>query len=253
MIRAFAILIALALPAAAQEESIVVGLSQSSVSITTDFVGSEILVYGAVRRDAPAPVEDPLEVIVTVEGPATPIIVRKKERRVGIWINRDKVRIGSAPTFYAIATTGALGDILSETEDLRHRITIPSVIRAIGISSEAEDAPQFVEALMRIRQAEGRYRVNEHAVDLDEQTLFRADVELPADLTEGDYRVRIFLTRDGRVVDTIDRTIFVRKAGLERFLYTMSREQSALYGLLSLALAVLAGWGASTIFRLIRP
>ncbi|MDH2325314.1 TIGR02186 family protein [Cereibacter sp. SYSU M97828] len=253
MIRAFAILIALALPAAAQEESIVVGLSQSSVSITTDFVGSEILVYGAVRRDAPAPTEDPLEVIVTVEGPATPIIVRKKERRVGIWINRDKVRIGSAPTFYAIATTGALGDILSETEDLRHRITIPSVIRAIGISSEAEDAPQFVEALMRIRQSEGRYRVNEHAVDLDEQTLFRADVELPADLTEGDYRVRIFLTRDGRVVDTIDRTIFVRKAGLERFLYTMSREQSALYGLLSLALAVLAGWGASTIFRLIRP
>lgn len=253
MIRALAILIALALPAAAQEESIVVGLSQSSVSITTDFVGSEILVYGAVRRDAPAPTEDPLEVIVTVEGPATPIIVRKKERRVGIWINRDKVRIGSAPTFYAIATTGALSEILSETEDLRHRITIPSVIRAIGISSEAEDAPQFVEALMRIRQDEGRYRVNEHAVDLDEQTLFRADVELPADLTEGDYRVRIFLTRDGRVVDTIDRTIFVRKAGLERFLYTMSREQSALYGLLSLALAVLAGWGASTLFRLIRP
>ncbi len=252
MIRALALLFALSLPATAQE-SIVVGLSQSSVSITTDFVGSEILVYGAVKRDAPTPEEDPLEVIVTVQGPATPIIVRKKERRFGIWINRDKVRIASAPTFYAIATTGPLADALSETEDLRHRVTIPSVIRAIGISSEAEDAPQFVEALMRVRQSEVRYRVNEGAVDLDEQTLFRADIELPSDLTEGDYRVRIFLTRDGRVVDTLERTIFVRKAGLERFLYTMSREQSALYGLLSLALAVLAGWGASTAFRMFRP
>lgn len=253
MIRALAILIALALPAAAQEESIVVGLSQSSVSITTDFVGSEILVYGAVKRTAPISGEDPLEVIVTVEGPSSPIIVRRKDWRFGIWINREKVRISSAPTFYAVATTGPLADILSETEDLRHRITIPSVIRAIGISSEAEDAPQFVEALMRVRQNEGRYRLNEWAVDLDEQTLFRADVELPSDLTEGDYRVRIFLTRDGRVVDTIERSIGVRKAGLERFLYTMSREQSALYGLLSLALAVLAGWGASTLFRLLRP
>lgn len=252
MIRALALLFALALPATAQE-SIVVGLSQSSVSITTDFVGSEILVYGAVKRDAPTPDEDPLEVIVTVQGPATPIIVRRKERRFGIWINRDKVRIASAPTFYAIATTGPLADALSKTEDLRHRVTIPSVIRAIGISSEAEDAPQFVEALMRVRQSEGRYRVNEGAVDLDEQTLFRADIELPSDLTEGDYGVRIFLTRDGRVVDTLERTIFVRKAGLERFLYTMSREQSALYGLLSLALAVLAGWGASTAFRMFRP
>ena len=106
---------------------------------------------------------------------------------------------------------------------------------------------------MRVRQDEGRYRLNEWAVDLDEQTLFRADVELPSDLTEGDYRVRIFLTRDGRVVDTIDRTIIVRKAGLERFLYTMSREQSALYGMLALAMAVLAGWGASALFRLNPP
>lgn len=253
MIRALTLLFALALPAAAQDESIVVGLSQSSVSITTDFVGSEILVYGAVKRFAPIPDSSDLEVIVTVEGPSSPIMVRKKERRFGIWMNRDRVRIGSAPTFYAVATTGALDDILSETDDLRHRITIPSVIRSVGISSDASDAQAFVEALMRIRQDEGSYRLNEWEVELDEQTLFRADVELPSDLTEGNYRVRIFLTRDGKVIDTLERSIGVQKAGLERFLYTMAQEQSALYGLLSLALAVLAGWGASTIFRLLRP
>ena len=59
----------LALPAGA--ESIVAGLSQNRVSITADFDGSEILIYGAVKRDTPPPEGGPLEVIVTVEGSIT--------------------------------------------------------------------------------------------------------------------------------------------------------------------------------------
>ena len=46
--------------------------------------------------------------------------------------------------------------------------------------------------------------------------------------------------------------IDVRKVGLERFLYSMSREQPFLYGLMSLAIAVVAGWGATAAFRLLR-
>ena len=34
-------------------------------------------------------------------------------------------------------------------------------------------------------------------MELTDDTLFRADVMLPANLTEGDYKVRMFLLRDG--------------------------------------------------------
>ena len=110
MIRA-ALLSLLLATAALADESIVSGLSQNRVSITADFVGSEILVYGAVKRDAPAPEGSPLEVIVTVEGPATPLTVRRKERVAGIWINNASVRVDSAPSFFAVATTGPLSHI----------------------------------------------------------------------------------------------------------------------------------------------
>ncbi|MCJ8138668.1 TIGR02186 family protein [Falsirhodobacter halotolerans] len=251
MIRAALLLLALALPAAAQER-IVLGLSQYSVTITTNYIGTEILVYGAVQRDAPPPEGPPLEVIVAVEGPHTPVMVRRKDRSFGIWVNADAVRVDSAPSFYAVATTGPLDEILSQTDDLRHRITIRQAIRSVGMSSETDDPQTFLDALVRIREAQGRFRINEGAVAFDEATLFRTDVALPADLTEGDYRVRIFLTRDGQVVDMLERQIGVRKAGLERFLYNLSREQSLVYGLLALAMAVLAGWGASGLFRLLR-
>jgi uncharacterized protein (TIGR02186 family) len=180
------------------------------------------------------------------------VIVRKKDRKLGLWINTEAVEIDRAPSFYAVATTGPLAEILSETENLRHRVSIPRAIRAVGIASEAEDAPSFTEALIRIREASGAYSLQDGAVTLTEATLFRTDVALPANLTEGNYRVRIFLTRGGAVVDKLDRVIFVRKEGLERWLTLLARERPLIYGLLSLAIAVGAGWAASTAFRFIR-
>ena len=252
MIRGVLIWLCLALPGMAQEQ-IVSGLSQNRVAITANFDGSEILIYGAVRRDAPLPVGGGLlQVIITVEGPAAPLVIRRKERVAGIWINNASVKIDAAPSFYVVATTGAVADILSDTENLRHKITLDRVIRAVGISDEAADAPDFVTALGRIREAEERYRIDESSIQLTAETLFRADVVLPANLTEGDYQVRIFLTRDGRVVDHQERLIRVNKAGLERFLFNLAHDMPLIYGMLALALAVLAGWGASAAVRLIR-
>jgi uncharacterized protein (TIGR02186 family) len=239
-------------PRTAFAETIVSGLSQNRVSITANFDGSEILIYGAVKRDEAPPTDSPLDVIVTVQGPSTPLTIRRKERVAGIWINNAQVEIDRAPSFYVIATTGPLPEILSQTENLRHKISIPSAIRAVGISSEATRAPDFVEALIRLRMADGTYGVKEGAVDLNEDTLFRADVLLPANLTEGDYVVRLFLTRGGKVVATQDRTIGVRKEGLERFIYRMAIDAPILYGILAITIAALAGWAASTAFRLMR-
>ncbi len=250
MIRALILLVLFVLPARA--EQIVAGLSQSEVSITANFTGSEIIIYGAVKRDAPAPETPRLEVIVTVEGPASPLVIRKKNRRTGIWVNTDSVQIDLAPSFYEVATTGPLAKILSNTENLRYQITIPRAIRAIGISSEAENSTDFIAALLRIREAEGRYRLAEGAVTLTDATLFRADVVLPANLTEGDYRVRMYLTRGGKVIDAQDQVIAVQKQGLERFINRLSKSQPLIYGLISLAMAVAAGWSASALFRLLR-
>jgi len=244
--------LALAGPGLASAEEIISGLSQSRVAITANFDGSEILLYGAVKRDAPAP-DGPLDVIITVQGPDTPLIIRRKERVAGVWLNKDQVRIDSAPSFYAIATTGHLADILSETEDLRHNISLRRAIRAIGISAEADRSPEFIEALVRVRRQSEAYRIDEGSVELTAGTLFRTDVVLPANLTEGEYSVRLFLTRKGRVVATQNRVIAVRKEGLERMIFTAAHERPLAYGLVSLALAGLAGWGASAAFRYLRP
>ncbi|WP_299906611.1 TIGR02186 family protein [uncultured Paracoccus sp.] len=233
-------------------EKVVAGLSSDAVSITTNFDGSDILIYGAVKRETPIPKDAPLQVIVTVEGPAQPLTVWRKERKLGIWINAERVRIGAAPGFYAVATTGPLDQILLPEWDERFRISIPLAMRAFAGPVEVSDTVPFTQALIRLREQSGLYRLDQGSVTLTEETLFRANIQLPANLIEGDYKTRIFLLRDGQVVDVYRAPIEVRKVGLERWLYRLAFDWPFIYGLMSLAVAVIAGWGASTAFRLLR-
>jgi len=232
-------------------EEVVLGLSKAKVAITATFEGSEILIFGAVKREAPIP-DVPMDVVITVAGPSEPVTVRRKDRRFGIWVNTDMVVLDAAPSFYAVATTGPLDKVMSDTEDLRHRVSIPRAIRSVGAASMAEDAERFTDALIRIRRDQGAYAMREGAVVLDQETLFRGAIQLPANLTEGEYLTRIFLTREGRVVSQLETVIDVQKVGLERWLYTLSRQQPLVYGLMSLAIAIAAGWGASAAFQAMR-
>ena len=116
----------------------------------------------------------------------------------------------------------------------------------------AADSESFIEALIRIKREDDAYQMREGAVAIDQQTLFRTAISMPANLTEGTYKTRIFLTRGGQVVARYETAIDVRKVGLERFLFTMSREQPFLYGLMSLTIAIFAGWSASAAFQVLR-
>ncbi|MEO0943763.1 MAG: TIGR02186 family protein [Pseudomonadota bacterium] len=248
MFRVLIILFVSAAPALA--EQVVAGLSQSRIAITTDFDGSEILVFGAIKREDVIDPEPPLGVVIAVTGPSKAITVRRKSKRFGIWVNTEAVEVDEAPVFYAVATSGAWDDVMQDVDDLRHHVSIRRAIRSVG--SDVAGSEDFTDALIRIRESKQLYQTNIGAVELNEDTLFSTSIRLPANLTEGEYHARFFLTRGGRVVDTHDSIIDVRKVGLERFLFNLSREQPLVYGLMSLAIAIFAGWSASAAFRLIR-
>ena len=237
-----------ALPAPA--ETVVLGLSQHEVAITTDFRGSHLWVFGAVRREAPIPAKDGLAVIVTVAGPSLPVVVRRKERRYGIWLNVDKVHLTRVPSFYAVATTGPLGAILAPSEDMRYHISVGRQIGTVGGADGSGDVQAYTDALERIRASESLYQSLEGTVALDEQTLFSTSLALPSNIVEGTYRARIFLLRDTQVVDWAETGIEVRKVGLERWLFLFAHQQPFRYGVMSLVIAVVAGWLASAAFRI---
>lgn len=244
-----ALLILVTLPARASE--IVGALSQNRVDLTATFSGSEILIFGAVRHsleDQSQAAPGAFDVIVTVEGPRQTVFVFRKERVAGIWMNVDRVRMESVPSFYAVATTRPLESILAPETDAEFRI---STRQTIGGATQGTQ-PLFAEALMRLRERGGAYLALNRFVHLDREVLFRTVVRLPANLTEGAYTTRMYLVRDGAVVSQYRTAIFVRKDGLERWLHQLAYDQPFLYGVMALLMALGAGWGASALVAAIR-
>lgn len=236
-------------PPAVAQESVVTGMSADEIALTARFDGSELFLFGAVRRDAPLPEESgPLDIVITVKGPPRSVVVREKTRHFGIWMNTQSVEVRQAPSFYAVATTRPLDGILSQTAQLRYGIGMDQAVRRVG--GTLGDATPFTAALVRLKEASGAYVQAEDGVTVAEETLFQTRIEMPANLVEGDYLAEFFLVRDYSVVSSSSAVIRVEKTGIERWLYNLSRQQPLVYGLMSVALALAAGWLAATAFHL---
>lgn len=247
-----ALVATLAGPAAAQE-TVVTGVSTDNIALTADFDGSEIFVFGAIRREGPTPEDaSPLDIIITIKGPPREVTVRRKDRRFGLWVNTDAVRVRQAPSFYAIATTSPLADLLSETERLRYQIGMDQAVRRVASHPTLTDTSPFTEALVRLRTRSDLYAQIDGGVSIAEQTLFQARFEMPVNLVEGAYAAEFFLVRDREVITSGATTIGVEKAGIERQIYNLSQNRPLAYGVLSVLGALLAGWLAAAVFRLAR-
>ncbi|MFO1208464.1 MAG: TIGR02186 family protein [Amaricoccus sp.] len=238
-----------ALPLAAQE-AVIPGISTDSISLTTRYTGSQLFVFGAVWRTEPLPKGNPLDIVITVKGPPKGVTVRRKERRFGIWVNAESVRVRQVPSFYAVATNRPLDAILGETERLRYGIGMDQAVRQVGGS--LEDAAPFTAALVRLREENGAFAQLDGQVAIAQETLFQTRVDMPANLVEGDYLAEFFLVRDGEVISSAHTTVRVEKTGIERWLYNLSRHDPLAYGLMSVALALAAGWLAAAAASLVR-
>ena len=69
-------------------EGIEIGLSTDRVSITADFTGADLTIFGALDNADPlVSRQGRYDVIVVLEGPPRPVVVRRKDRILGMWIN----------------------------------------------------------------------------------------------------------------------------------------------------------------------
>ena len=102
--RGFLVLAALLLlpffPASAKiaADPLVVDLSSHVVAITSGFHGTNLLLFGAVDVEGG-------DVVVVIRGPSQAELIRRRDRWLGLWINRSQATITGAPSYYQLAST----------------------------------------------------------------------------------------------------------------------------------------------------
>ena len=79
------------------KEELQAELSTREISIQSNFTGIEILIYGSIDfSQTKAPDTGTYDVITVIRAPAQPLVVRRKERVIGIWVKHFEpwVRLG---------------------------------------------------------------------------------------------------------------------------------------------------------------
>lgn len=231
----------LGVPAPASSQSIVTDLSTREVAISTGFTGAELLLFGATEGFG--------DIVVTVEGPKRDEIIRRKERVAGIWVNGTSVTFENAPAYYRTAASKPLSEIAAPEVLEKLQIGSSRIDLSTRSSRGAEAIPEFREAFIRSKKRQALYSEDISDIKITRGRLFRSTIPFPVNVPIGTYEVTVHLFKDGRLVSSEKTPLTVQKVGLEAKIYDFAHDHAAWYGLIAIAIALVAGWLAGVIFR----
>ncbi len=247
---AFALLAFLAL-VGARDPILVPEVSQHEVQVRQGFTGTELLLFGAILEPDGRRAGRDYDIVVVLKGPTVPIRLREKQKILGVWINADSTAFRSAPSYFAVASSKPISEIVDDRTAAIYELGLDYLqLSPIGSIDPTEQA-RFTEGLVAMRGREGLYREDPHGVTISEQVLYQARIALPSNVQTGRYTAETFAIARGRVVASASAEVEVHKRGFERLVADHARDDSFFYGLLAVGLSLAMGWLAHRLFTFI--
>jgi len=238
---AFLLVFSLLCGGPARAEELVADLTSHLIAITTGFTGASVVLFGAV--------DGPGDVIVAVRGPDREMTVRRKSRVAGIWVNTQEVTFANVPSFYAVAASRPMLDILSPAAAAFYRLGISNLKLAASTPAPSVVVDAFRTALERTQQQAGLFVERLGKVDFLGERLFRTTIMFPSNVPTGTYLVEVFLVRDKDVVSGQTTPLVVSKVGVDASVFDFATRQPGFYGAIAVLTAIVAGWLASLPLR----
>ena len=252
MIRALRLVVAIALaPAlvAADKPVLVPDVSARSVQIRTSFAGAQLLLFGAIIYPGGHVPDHPADIAVVLRGPDQPIILREKQKIAGIWMNADSNRFRSAPSYYAIATSRPIRQLVDDRTAAIYELALDEIQLSPGGGALPDKERRFEAGLLDVMKRQGLYVEYPTGVEITDGVLYRARITIPSQVPVGTYTAETFLIDDGKVVAAATRDVAIGKIGFERVVAMAARRHSLAYGLAAVLLSLGFGYAAAWTFR----
>jgi uncharacterized protein (TIGR02186 family) len=250
----FAVLLGPALMSgAARGEQLVTSLSDYRVSITSNFAGQNLVLFGTVDRDAASVARrGGYDIVVTVIGPRQTTVTWRRERILGIWINAESRTFVDAPSYVAVLSNRAIQAITDRELRRRLQLGLNNILLPQEIAGDVADVVRedpFRTAFLRLQGQRQLFLERTDAVTFLTPTLFRTGIPLPATAPIGTYQVDVKLFADGTMIARETSAFELYKSGIEQIVANAARFHGLLYGLTTVGFGLAVGWLATVVFR----
>jgi len=244
-------LMAFAALSAQSEPILVPEVSQHEIQVQQGFTGTELLLFGAVLDPQGRRANRPYDVVVVLKGPTEPILVREKAKKFGVWLNAESTAFRSAPSFFAVASSRPISEIVDERTAAIYELGLDYLQLSPSGAIDPEEQGRFTGGMVDLRRREGLYKEDGSGVSISEGVLYQARIAVPSNVVTGRYTAETFAIAQGRVIASATAEVEVRKLGFERFVAEQAERSSGLYGLFAVVLSVVMGWIAGRVFALV--
>ncbi len=218
--------------------------------ITIDFFyhGSTVSVRGE---------SDPgVDLVIKLASPEGHQILKQKGKVGGLlWMNVGQLKFERTPDFYAVYSTKKLDELMGKDERIKHIIGYEALQEHVEVSpvANAEEKAKWFGEFVKFQenshvyaQSEGKITTQMNANGRQEYFIL---TDWPYQAAPGDYRVTVYAVRNGKVVEQAESKVNVEQVGTVKMLANMAANNAAFYGLLSIGIALSAGFGVGLVFR----
>jgi uncharacterized protein (TIGR02186 family) len=218
--------------------------------ITIDFFyhGSTVSIKGE---------SDPgVDLVIKMTSPEGHQVLKQKGKVGGLlWMNVGQLKFERTPDFYSVYSTRKLDDMLNREEQEKYVIGYPALAKHVEVTpvaNEQEKAHWFDE-FVRYKESSRVYaasagKIVTKALDNGRQEYYIL-TDWPYEAAPGDYQVTVYAVKNGKVVEQAESRVNVAQVGTVKMLADMAKDSASLYGILSIGIALTAGFGVGLVFR----
>jgi uncharacterized protein (TIGR02186 family) len=226
-------------------------VSQHEIRVRQGFVGTELLLYGAILDPEGRRASRPYDIVVVLKGPTQAILLREKAKKLGVWVNAQSTAFRSAPSYFSVASSRPIAEIVDDRTAAIYELGLDFLQLSPGGAIDPEEQERFTKGLVDLRQREGLFRESGTGVTISDGVLYQARIPVPSNVVTGRYTAETFAISDGRVIASAISEVHVEKQGFEKFVADQAEQSSFLYGLFAVLLSLFMGWLAGRVFALV--
>jgi uncharacterized protein (TIGR02186 family) len=236
-------------PAASPPEAVTMKVTPSVVSMGTFYSGARVHVEGTVPQAS--------DVIIDVRGPDTIEVFNKVGRAGPIWVNTGKVSISGIPTLLLVFSTRPVGNCLCRSEIDRCQLDAAALKSKIKIEPHAMASEMVADEFLKLKYRQKSYQLANTGIQMEDPAEvgqhYTLDFNWPKNAAPGTYIVRVCACQGGNVQNSLEVPLRVVEVGFPAMIADLAQDRPATYGIISVVVAVLAGFGidfiATRIFK----